>query len=358
MQTQPWTMLLVMMAGWLSRHQQQAIEYLKAENSILKDELLKATGKKRIFLNDSQKRRLAVLGRGLGRKLLGEICTMFSPATIMKWHFKLVAMKYDGSQHRKKYGRPQITDELRNLIIKIARANRDWGAIRIQGQLKYLGYKVCPKTISTIMKKHGLQPDPDYKRQTTWNEFVQSHMQSLAAIDFFSVEVYTLRGLTRYMVLVVIDYATRKVEIAGIVEHPHGAWMKQMAKNLTDPFTGFLKDKKYLIHDRDTLFTKEFREILKSTGVKTLRTPPLSPNLNPFVERFIRSIKYECLRRMLIFGARHLDHLIQEYIAHYHGERAHQGLDNELIEPPPQGEGEIVCQERLGGLLKFYRRAA
>ena len=130
----------------------------------------------------------------------------------MKWHFKLVAMKYDGSQHRKKYGRPQITDELRNLIIKIAKANRDWGSIRIQGQLKYLGYKVCPKTISNVLKKYGLEPDSDRKRQTTWNEFVKSHMQSLAAIDFFSVEIYTFKGLTRYMVLVVIDYATRKVD--------------------------------------------------------------------------------------------------------------------------------------------------
>jgi hypothetical protein len=283
MKTQPLAVLLAMMAGWLNRHQQQAIEYLKAENSILRDELLKATGKKRILLNDSQKRRLAILGRGLGRKLLGEICTVFSPASIMKWHFKLVAMKYDGTQHRKKYGRPQITDELRNLIIKLAKANRDWGSIRIQGQLKYLGYKVCPKTISTILKKHGLEPDPDRKRQTTWNDFVKSHMQSLAAIDFFSVEIYTFRGLTRYMVLTVIDYATRKVEIAGVIEQANGKWMKQIAKNLTDPIDGFLKDKKYLIHDRDTLFTKKFRQILKSAGLKPLRTPPLSPKLSPFI---------------------------------------------------------------------------
>jgi len=249
MKTQPLTVLLAMMAGWLNRHQQQAIEYLKVENSILRDELLKATGKKRILLNDSQKRRLATLGRGLGKKLLSDICTVFSPATIMKWHFKLVAMKYDGSKYRKKFGRPQITDELRNLIIKIAKANRDWGSIRIQGQLKYLGYKVCPKTISTILKKHGLEPDPDHKRQTTWNEFVKAHMQSLAAIDFFSVEIYTFRGLTRYMVLTVIDYATRKVEIVGITDQANGQWMKQMAKNLTDPIDGFLKDKKYLIHE-------------------------------------------------------------------------------------------------------------
>ena len=354
MQVKPLNMLLIMLAGWINRQQQDAIEYLKEENKILREKI----GPNRILLNDSQRRRLAILGKKVGRKMLTEVCSVFSPATILKWHFKLVAMKYDGSQHRKKYGRPQITDELRNLIIKLARANRDWGAIRIQGQLKYLGYKVCPKTISNVLKKHGLQPDPDYKRQTTWNEFVKSHMQSLAAIDFFSVEIYTLSGLTRYMVLVVIDYASRKVEIAGIIEQANGQWMKQIAKNLTDPIDGFLKGKKYLIHDRDTLFTKEFREILKSADKKPLRTPPLSPNLNPFIERFIRSIKSECLNRMLIFGERHLEYLTHQYVQHYHGERAHQGLDNEIIEPLPQGESEIVCHERLGGLLKFYRRAA
>ena len=148
MQVKPLNMLLIMLAGWINRQQQDVIEYLKEENKILCEKL----GPNRILLNDSQRRRLAILGKKVGRKMLTEVCSVFSPATILKWHFKLVAMKYDGSQHRKKYGRPQITDELRNLIIKIARANRDWGAIRIQGQLKYLGYKVCHKTISRTCK--------------------------------------------------------------------------------------------------------------------------------------------------------------------------------------------------------------
>ena len=134
--------------------------------------------------------------------------------------------------------------------------------------------------------------------------------------------------------------------------------MEQMARNLTDNFSGFLKSKKYLIHDRDTLFTKEFRRILKNTGIKPIRTLPMSPHLNPMIERFIRSIKSECLNRMLIFGERHLEYLVSEFIEHYHTERPHQGLDNEIIEPPPQGTGEIICRERLGGLLKYYGRAA
>jgi len=160
------------------------------------------------------------------------------------------------------------------------------------------------------------------------------------------------------MVLVVIDYATRKVEIAGIVQQAYGDWMKQAAKNLTDPFSGFLKNNKYAIHDRDRLYTDAFINMLKAGGIEPLKSMPMAPNFSPFIERFIRSIKSDCLDRMLIFGEKHLRYCIENYIEHYHQERAHQSLDNTIIEPPQQGTGKIVCQERLGGLLKFYRRAA
>ena len=342
-----------MMASWMNRHQQDMIEYLMEENKILREKL----GKRRIILNDDQRRRLAVRGKELGKKLLSEVSSMFSPETILRWHRALIAGKYNGAKNRK-MGRPQISDELRNLIIRVAKSNRDWGYPRIQGQLKYLGYKVSPKTIANVLKKAGIEPQPDRKKKVTWKEFVRTHWHSLTAIDFFSCEVYTIKGLTRYMVLVAIDYATRKVEIVGIVEQAYGDWMKQMAKNLTDPFCGFLKDKKYLIHDRDPLYTHAFINILKSAGVEHIKSMPMAPNFSPFIERFIRSIKHECLNRMLIFGETHLRHCINEYISHYHSERAHQSLDNNIIAPLPQGTGEIECHERLGGLLKFYRRAA
>ncbi len=160
------------------------------------------------------------------------------------------------------------------------------------------------------------------------------------------------------MVLVVIDYSTRRVEIAGIVPQADGVWMKQIARNLTDPINGFLRDKKYLVHDWDTLFTKDFRAILRAGGVKCVKTSVACPNMNPFVERFVRSIKHECLNKMLIFGERHLRYVIGEYMEHYHHSRPHQGIGNNMIAPLPQGKGEIVCHERLGGLLKSYRRAA
>ncbi len=353
MRTRPWTMLLAMMAGWMNRQQQDMIDYLKEENKILREKL----GPKRIFLNNDQRKRLAILGKSLGRKLLSEVSTAFSPDTILRWHGALVARKYDSSKSAK-FGRPQISEELRNLVIKIAKANRDWGYIRIQGQLKYLGYKVSTATIGNILKKEGLEPQPSRTRKTTWKEFIRSHWESLAAIDFFTTEIYTIKGLRRYMVLVVIDYSTRKVEIAGIVEQACGDWMKQMAKNLTDPMCGFLKHKKYLVHDRDRLYTKAFMDMLHAAGVETIKSMPLAPNFSPFIERFVRSIKSECLERMLIFGEAHLKYCIEQYVQHYHQERPHQGLGNEIISPQRQGTGQIECQERLGGLLKFYRKAA
>lgn len=358
MATKPMTMLLMMLAGWINRQQQEAIEYLKAENAILKEELLKATGKKRILLNDRQRRRLAILGKRLGRKLLGEVCCAFSPDTLLGWHRKLVAMKYDGSRNRSKFGRPRISDELKQLIIDIAKDNKHLGVRTLYGYLKYLGLKVSPATVSRVLREHGIEPCPDRPERTTWNEFIRAEWESLAAIDFFTTEIYTISGLVRYMVLVVIDYKTRKVEIAGMIPQAYEGWMKQIARNLTDPFEGFLKGKKFLIHDRDPLFTKDFRMILKSAGIECVKTAVASPNMSPYVERFIRSIKHECLNKMLIFGERHLRYVISEYISHYHTGRPHTGLNHDHIEPPPQGEGEIVCHERLGGLLKSYRRAA
>jgi len=267
-------------------------------------------------------------------------------------------MKYDGSKNRSKFGRPRITDYLKQLIIDMAKDNKHLGCRKLHGFLKYLGIKVSPTTISRVLREHGIEPCPDRPERTSWNEFIRAHWDSLAAIDFFTTEIYTFKGLVRYMVLFVIDYKTRKVEIAGIIPQAYKDWMLQMARNLSDPIDGFLKDKKYLIHDRDPLFCDDFISILESTGIKCKKTTAASPNLTPYAERFVRSIKSECLNKMLIFGEAHLKHLVSEYISHYHTERPHGGLNHEIIEPQPQGDGEIICHERLGGLLKSYRRAA
>ena len=359
MKTKSMTMLLAMLAGWINQEQQQIIEYLKAENGILRDELLNATGKKRIILSDKQRRRLAILGKKLGRKLLGQVCCAFSPDTLFKWHRMLVKSKYDGSKNRGKGGRPRISDYLKQLIIDMAKDNKHLGCRKLHGFLKYLGLKVSHATISRVLREHGIDPCPDRAEKTTWNELIKAEWDSLCAIDFFTKHIWTASGLVRYMVLVVIDYKTRKVEIAGIIPQAYGDWMKQIARNLTDPIDGFLKGKKYLIHDWDPLFTKDFKEIMRAGGIKCVKTSIACPNMNPFVERFVKSIKHECLNKMLIFGEDHLRYVISEYMEHYHTERPHQGIGNNVITLLPQPkDGKIVCQERLGGLLKSYRRVA
>jgi transposase InsO family protein len=175
------------------------------------------------------------------------------------------------------------------------------------------------------------------------------------------IEAITWRGLVRYFVLFVIDLKTRQVEIAGIAGSPDGAWMRQIARNWTDCEEGFLRHSRYVIHDRDPLFTKAFQRTLESSGVRPMKLPSRSPNLNVYAERFVRSIKSECLAQVIPIGEGHLRRVVREYVEHYHGERNHQGIGNRLIDSSAadsRGSGSIECRERLGGLLRYYRRAA
>lgn len=182
----------------------------------------------------------------------------------------------------------------------------------------------------------------------------------LAATDFFTVEVATWQGLITYYVLFVMELSTRRVQIAGITPHPTAAFMQQCARQLTDRFDGFLLEKRYLLHDRDTKYTQAFDALMKASGVEPILLPPRSPNLNAYCERFVRSIKEEALAQMVMLGERTLYYTIQQYLAHYHHERNHQGLDNHLIVPEAAvgspTEHAVVRQKRLGGLLSYYYR--
>jgi transposase InsO family protein len=223
-----------------------------------------------------------------------------------------------------------------------------------------LGQSIGRTTVRRILQRAGLEPAPERHKGMSWKQFLKIHWYTLAAADLFTVEVWTIGGLVRYLVLFVIALSTRKVEIAGIAPDPGGKWMKQVARNLTDPFAGFLRNKKYLIHDRDPLFTEVFAQMLKVADVETVKLPPQSPNLNALAERFVRSINSECLERMILFGEASLRHAIEQFVEHYHRERNHQGLANRLIQPDEragQADGKIHCHERLGGLLRYYHRA-
>ena len=351
----PLTFFAVALAGWMNRQQQDAIEYLRTENRILREKL----GHKRIILNESQKRRLATAAMKLGRDLLRQCGTLFSPDTLIRWHRWLVARKYDGSS---KCGpKPKKANSVRKLVLRMAKQNPSWGYGHIHGELKGLGYDVSWQTVRRIMLEHGLLPDPDKPYKTTWKTFLQSHWNSICACDFFTVEAWSLKGLTRYLVFFVIELATRKVEIVGIHADPCEMQMTQWARNLTDPDNGFLQDKRILIHDRGPLYTKKFRETLRAAGVRALKLPKMAPNLNPHAERFVLAIKSECLDKMILFGEKHIRYVISEYVEHYLRERPHRVLGHRIIESktPMPTDGPVKCRERLGGLLKmYYRRVA
>ena len=352
----PFHFLLAVFAGWVNDQQQHVIDYLKEENRILREQI----GEKRIRFTPDQRRRLAAKGKVLGRKLLWEIGCIVTPDTILRWHRELIAKKYDGSANRGP-GRPRIDQGVRDLAVQMAKENPSWGYHRIQGALENLGYTISETTIGRLLKEHGIEPAPTRRKHMPWKTFIKAHWDAIAAADFFTVEVWTRGGLVRYSVLFVIDLPTRRIEIAGVYPDPDGRWKNQMARNLTDAFDGFLLNKRFLIHDRDPLFTNEFRDILATVGVTSVRLPPQSPNLNAYAERFVRSIKEECLDRLVLFGEPHLRHTIHEYVEHYHTERNHQGLNNRLIltdERDGNGCGAIGHKERLGGMLKFYYRKA
>jgi len=220
----PFRLLLISLAGYLNQQQQEVIDYLQEENRVLHEQL----GSRRLRLNDDQRRRLAVRAKKLRRRVLHELATIVTPETLLAWHRKLIARKDDGSKQRGP-GRPRAQDEIQQWVVRMATENRDWGYRRIQGALGNLGYQVGRGTIANILKEHGLEPAPERKRQTTWKEFLSQHREVIVAADFFMVEAWTREGLTRFLVLFLINLSTRRVEIAGLAKRANGFWMSQVA---------------------------------------------------------------------------------------------------------------------------------
>jgi hypothetical protein len=216
--------------------------------------------------------------------------------------------------------------------------------------------------VGNILKRHGIPPAPHRQQTTTWKEFIRTHMDVLVATDFFTTEVWTVYGLVTYYVLFFIHLATRKVHVAGLTPYPHQHWMAQIARNVTMVEWGFLLPGQYLILDRDGKFCAAFRQTMEAAGVELVVLPARSPNLNAYAERWVRSVKEECLARLILCGEASLRHALHEYVEHYHHERAHQGKGNILLLPSASQKhssaGPMQCRERLGGLLKYYTREA
>jgi transposase InsO family protein len=342
----PLKLLLITFAGFVNRDQSRLIADLLEENRVFRE----LQGNKRLRFTDDQRRRLAVKGKPLGRRLLDKVAGIVTPDTILRWHRRLIA-EHHTYPHKKRVGRPGLMKAIRELIVRMATENAGWGYLRIRGELRKVGHTVARTTIAKTLKGNCIAPSPD--RPTSWKTFLKSHADVIAATDFFTVDVWTKRGLVTHYVLFVIHHATRTIHIAGITPHPNSKFIAQVARNLTDSVDGFLRDMQFFVVDNDTLFTKQFCRILGDAGCDVVRTAIQAPNMNAFAERWVQTVKRECLSKLILFGEEHLRRSLSQFTAHYHEQRPHQALDNKPIAPTnkePPGGYRIVVDERLGGL--------
>jgi transposase InsO family protein len=340
-------LLLLTITGWLDRRDRDALAYLIEENCVLRRQI----GQRRLRLTDDERRRLATRAHRLGREALRDLATIVTPDTLLRWHRQLVACKWTYTQKRTRCG---VLAEIRQLVVRMAEENPTWGYTRIQGALKNLGHQVGRSTIARILKADGLPPAP--KRPTSWQTFLRAHWGAIAGADFFTTEVWTWGGLVTFYTVFVIDLATRRVQVLGTTAHPDEAFMRQVVRTLT---IADANQCRVLICDRDAKWSAAVRERLEEAEIRVVQTPYQAPNANAYAERFVRSIKEECLDRMIPLGERHFRRAVTEFVAHDHRERNHQGLANALIEgAPTTSGGRVHRHQRLGGLLNYYRRAA
>ena len=348
----PFQLLVAALGGWLQREQADVIAFLREENRLLKTRL----AKQRLRFDDGERRRLAELGHRRGRSLLVQAATLVTPDTILRWHRELVARKWT---YRPGRGRPGgLQAHLRAVIIRMATENPTWGYTRIQGALKNLGHRVGRSTIARILRAAGIPPGR--QRPMTWHTFVQAHWPALVAADFFTTEVWTARGLVTYYIAFVLHLESRRVQMIGCTPYPDEAFVIQCLRHVTGETSGLLPEGRILLCDRDPKWSRGVEEWLGAAGVRVVRTPPCAPNCNAYAERFVRSIKEECLDRIVPLGERHLRRTVQEFATHYHRERNHQGLANDLIDEQPaqRTTGAVRRRQRVGGNLSYYYRSA
>jgi putative transposase len=351
-----WARLRAYVTGTVNQELLLRNEYLAAENRILRGQI-----KGRVLLSEGEKATLAEIAHRLRRMVLEDVAATAKPDTILGWYRKLIAKKFDGSKFRRRVGRPKVDQETERLVVQMARENPSWGYDRIVGAMANLGHRLSDQTVGNVLRRHGISPAPKRKQSVSWKNFIRAHRDVLVGMDFFTTEVLTLKGLTTYYVLFFIHLETRQVNLAGFTPHPDQEWMEQQARNMMEEW-GCLRGCRYLLHDRDAKFCQSFRELIKTGGVNPLRLPARCPNLNSYAERWVRSVKEECLSRLILFGESSLQRALQQYIVHYHAERNHQGKDNRILFPSRlearRNLGAVRCRERLGGLLKYYEREA
>ena len=348
--------LLLLLARATEKELVEMVEYLKAENRMLRSRL-----PKRIEATPAERAKLLKLGVRLGSKLK-EVITIVHPRTFARW----LSESESGKKPRKR-GRPRKPEQIRQLILDMAKAT-GWGYRRILGEPKKLRiFNISLATVRRILQENGFDPGPKRGRGT-WHEFVERHFKTIWATDFFTKTVWTMRGPVTYYILFFIHLHTRHVHIAGMTPNPDGVWMAQIARNMSMFFGEQPAEFQptHIIRDRDTKFTAEFCSILETDGIEFRPIPPRSPNLNPYCESWVGRIRAEALNHFIVFGENHLRHIVSQWVSYYHRWRPHQGLGNAPIDialpsPAPINDfrlEDVVCHESLGGLLKHYERRA
>jgi hypothetical protein len=313
---------------------------------------------KRLDLEPADRAALSALSRLLPRS---RWATFFvTPATLLRWHRNLIAHTWTYPKRRP--GRPPVRAEIRALVRRLARENPSWGHRRIQGELVGLGYPVAASTVWTILTNAGVDPAP---RRTgpTWTQFLTAQAKGILACDFLHVDTI---GLTRIYVLFLMEIASRRVHILGATTNPTGVWVAQQARNLMMDLGERARGFRFLIRDRDTKYTAAFDEVFTTEGIEVLRIPPQAPRANAYAERWVRTVRRECLDRILIYNPRHLLATLGEYVAHYNDHRPHQGRHQRPpaatdTAPTPVVDlamARIRRRKILNGLINEYSQAA
>jgi putative transposase len=339
---------LLRVYGWGS-----SVVALEVENAVLRHELAVL---RRTLRRPPLRRRSRLLLAAASTLLPRERWSVFpvSPQTLLRWHRELVARKW--TYRRRSPGRPPIDPDLRELVLRFGRENPGWGCVRIQGELRKLGIRVGATTIRSILRRFGVGPAPR-RDGPAWGEFLRAQAHGMVACDFFTVETAWLRTL---YVLFFIEHGSRRVHLAGVTANPHGPWMRQQARNLA--IEQRLRRIRFLLHDRDAKFSGPFDELIRSEGVCVLKTPIRAPQANAVAERWVRTVRNECLDHILVFGRRHLERMLRDYVAHFNDQRPHRSL---ALMPPAgstQARGSpysgVVRRDVLGGLIHEYYAAA
>ena len=282
-----------------------------------------------------------------------------TPTTLLRWHRRLVARRW---KYPSRVGRPPISEEMRELVLRLARENPRWGYQRIVGELRRLGLMVSASMVRKLLAAAGLGPAGE-RAGLSWRKFLRAQAQSMLAVDFFTVETISLR---RLYVLFYIELGSRRVHLAGCTPNPDNAWVTQQARQLAWALHERATPVRFLIRDRDSKFTRDFDNVFRSEGVEIIRTPIRSPKANAIAERFVKTVRTECLDWLLILNRRHLERVLRVYVDHYNTHRPHRALDLRPPEPEhqtlqltnPTRSGDIIRRDRLGGLIHEYSLAA